>query len=170
LEIRAALFASEVVGEHEELGPAILDPCLIDKAPRSKACKATQLGEQPMLGVLVQPPPTMEKLVSFRIGEAIVLRRSPRPHDMLQLGLLGIGFVTKAHDLLRSLLAIFPVHVEEQRHRGEVLAFERSEHCTLDLVRIVEVAEARRARAGSTSYESVKAFASRSQSGQTAFT
>jgi hypothetical protein len=52
LEIRAALFASEVVGEHEELGPAILDPCLIDKAPRSKACKATQLGEQPMLGCL----------------------------------------------------------------------------------------------------------------------
>ena len=52
LEIRAALFASEVVGEHEELGPAILDPCLIDKAPRSKARKATQLGEQPMLGCL----------------------------------------------------------------------------------------------------------------------
>lgn len=60
---------------------------------------------------------------------------------MLQPRVLGLWLVAKAHNLLRSLLAILPVHVEEQGHHRQVLPLQRSEHGSIHLVRLIEAAK-----------------------------
>jgi hypothetical protein len=84
LEIPPPALIGQLIGEHEEQRPALLDPCLINKSPRCQAGDLPQLGDPSLPEPLIQPTRTTGELVSFGIDEAVVPLRSPPPHDVLQ--------------------------------------------------------------------------------------